>query len=95
MKLTSEQVRHVANLARLKLSAEEEARYGDQLSAILEAVEQLRALDTAEVAPTSHALLGEALLRDDVARPSLPPQQALANAPSKVGTSFAVPKILE
>ena len=95
MKLTPEQVRHVANLARLELSAEEEARYGTQLSAILDAVEKLGALDTSAVEPTSHASLGESLLREDASRPSLPPEKSLANAPSKVGTSFAVPKILE
>ena len=95
MKLTPEQVRHVANLARLQLTAEEETRYGAQLSAILDAVEKLGALDTGAVEPTSHATFGETLLREDAAKPSLPPEKSLKNAPSKVGTSFAVPKILE
>jgi aspartyl-tRNA(Asn)/glutamyl-tRNA(Gln) amidotransferase subunit C len=95
MKLTLEQVRHVANLARLSLSPEEERRYTTQLSAILEAVEQLQALDVSGVEPTSHATLAESLLREDALRPSLPPEAALANAPARVGTAFAVPKILE
>jgi aspartyl-tRNA(Asn)/glutamyl-tRNA(Gln) amidotransferase subunit C len=95
MKLTVEQVRHVATLARLSLSAEEEERYATQLSAVLDAVAQLQELDVSGVEPTSHASLASSLLREDVARPSLPPDKALANAPARVGTSFAVPKILE
>ena len=95
MKLSLEQVRHVAQLARLSLTPEEEQRYQEQLSAILDAVEQLNALDTTNVAPTSHASFGESLLREDRVRPSLGAEVALANAPAKVGTSFAVPKILE
>ncbi len=95
MKLTVEQVRHVATLARLSLSSEEEERYATQLSAILEAVAQLQELDVSGVEPTSHASLASSLLREDATRPSLPPEKALANAPSKVGSSFAVPKILE
>jgi aspartyl-tRNA(Asn)/glutamyl-tRNA(Gln) amidotransferase subunit C len=95
MKLTVEQVRHVATLARLSLSSEEEERYATQLSAILEAVAQLQELDVSGVEPTSHASLASSLLREDATRPSLPPEKALANAPAKVGSSFAVPKILE
>ena len=95
MKLTLEQVRHVAQLARLQLSPEEEQRYQGQLSAILDAVDQLGALDVSQVEPTSHAGFAEATLRRDEVLPSLPPEKALGNAPAKVGTSFAVPKILE
>jgi aspartyl-tRNA(Asn)/glutamyl-tRNA(Gln) amidotransferase subunit C len=95
MKLTVEQVRHVATLARLSLTPEEEERYATQLSAVLDAVGQLQELDVSGVEPTSHASLASSLLREDVARPSLPPEKGLANAPAKVGTSFAVPKILE
>ena len=95
MKLSLEQVRHVAGLARLSLTAEEEARFSQQLSAILDAVAQLEQLDTRDVEPTSHATLSAGALRADAARPSLRPERALANAPAKGDTSFAVPKILE
>ena len=95
MKLSVEQVRHVATLARLSLSPGEEERYAGQLSAILDAVAQLQELDVSGVEPTSHASLAAALLREDVLKPSLPPERALANAPARGGTSFAVPKILE
>lgn len=95
MKLSLEEVRHVAALARLSLSSEEEERFRDQLSAILEAMEQLKALDTKDVPPTSHAIAGPWARREDVVIPSLETAKALANAPQTVGTSFAVPKIIE
>lgn len=95
MALSLEEVRHVASLARLSLSAEEEERYRHQLSAILEAMEQLKAVNTDQVEPTSHAIAVEAMLREDVVVPSMDPEKALANAPARVGTSFAVPKIIE
>jgi aspartyl-tRNA(Asn)/glutamyl-tRNA(Gln) amidotransferase subunit C len=95
MKLSREQVHHVAALAHLALSPEEEAKMQEQLSAILEAVETLRELDTSSVEPTSHASAKAASWREDVVEPSLPVEKALANAPVRVGTSFAVPRILE
>lgn len=95
MALTLEQVRHVATLARLSLTPEEEQRFTTQLSAVLDAVEQLQSLDVEAVEPTSHATLASSRLREDVTRPSLPPEKSLANAPAKSDTSFAVPKIIE
>jgi len=95
MKLSVEQVRHVATLARLSLSSSEEERYAVQLSAILDAVAQLQELDVSGVEPTSHASLASSLLREDAPKPPLTPEQALANAPARSGTSFSVPKILE
>lgn len=95
MALTREQVRHVAQLARLELTEAEEAEYTQKLSAILDAVAQLQSVDTTDVEPTSHANFGEALLRADEVRPSLPHELGLKNAPAKNGTSFAVPKIIE
>jgi aspartyl-tRNA(Asn)/glutamyl-tRNA(Gln) amidotransferase subunit C len=95
MKLSLEQVRHVAGLARLALTPEEEQRYQSQLSAILEAMDQLKSLNTDQVTPTSHATFGQGVLREDVVQPCLDPEKALANAPSRVGTSFAVPRIIE
>jgi aspartyl-tRNA(Asn)/glutamyl-tRNA(Gln) amidotransferase subunit C len=95
MTLTLEQVRHVAGLARLALTAEEEVLYQGQLSAILDAVAQLEALDTSRVEPTSQVTLAGLSLREDVVRPSLSLEDALANAPAKSDNSFAVPRILE
>jgi len=95
MQLSIEQVRHVARLARLSLSAEEEERYAAQLSAILAYAEELAQVDTSQIAPTAHAADLENLMREDVVEPSLPPELALQNAPDRAGSSVAVPKILE
>jgi aspartyl-tRNA(Asn)/glutamyl-tRNA(Gln) amidotransferase subunit C len=95
MKLSREQVHHVATLAHLALTPEEEARMQEQLSAILEAVETLRELDTSSVEPTSHAASAVEGWREDKVAPSLSVEQALGNAPERVGTSFSVPRILE
>ncbi len=95
MKLTREQVRHVATLAHLALTPEEEAKMQEQLSAILAAVETLRELDTSSVEPTSHVGSAVGAWREDKVVPTLPVEKALANAPARVGTSFAVPRILE
>jgi aspartyl-tRNA(Asn)/glutamyl-tRNA(Gln) amidotransferase subunit C len=95
MSLTLEEVRHVAILARLSLSAEEEALMRTQLSAILDAMAELSRVDTSGVEPTSHAAGDVAPWRRDEVQPSFPPEKALGNAPARVGTSFAVPKILE
>jgi aspartyl-tRNA(Asn)/glutamyl-tRNA(Gln) amidotransferase subunit C len=93
--VTVEQVRHVSRLARLHLTAEEEARYATQLSAILEHVAQLNALDTTGVPPMTHASTEATLFRDDVPQPSLGGARAVANAPESIGTSVSVPRIIE
>jgi aspartyl-tRNA(Asn)/glutamyl-tRNA(Gln) amidotransferase subunit C len=95
MKIDADQVRHVAHLARLKLTDEEVERFAGQLSAILDYVEQLNEVDTTDVPPTAHALPIHNVLRDDVAQPSLTPDEALANAPQREGDYFALPKVLE
>jgi aspartyl-tRNA(Asn)/glutamyl-tRNA(Gln) amidotransferase subunit C len=97
MSLSLDEVRRIAVLARLKLSPEEEQVFRGQLSAILEYVEQLKELDVSGVEPMTHALATGDLppLRDDVVRPSLPPEDALANAPAREGTCFKVPRIIE
>lgn len=95
MKLSAEQVRHVATLARLQLTAEEEQQYGAQLSAILSHVEQLQALDVSGVPPMTHASDEPMRTRPDELQPSLGAERAVQNAPEKSGTSVAVPKIIE
>ena len=97
MSLTLDEVRRIAVLARLKLSPEEERVFQGQLSAILDYVRQLEELDVSAVAPMTHALAAEdrQALREDVVHPSLPPEEALANAPAREGTCFKVPRIIE
>lgn len=93
--LTLEQVRHVAQLARLQLSADEEQKTLGQLQQILDAIATLEQLDTTGVEPTYQVNLEAGFTRPDVVEPALGVERALANAPQKVGSHFAVPKILE
>ena len=97
MDLTLAEVRRIAELARLRLSPEEEERFRAQLSTILGYVEQLGALDLEGVEPMTHALAaGDATpLREDALHRSLEPAEALANAPAREGTCFKVPRIIE
>ena len=97
MPLSQDEVRRIAELARLNLSEEEERVFASQLSAILDYVELLKELDVSAVLPMTHALAqGEvAPLREDLVRPSLSAEEALANAPAREGTCFKVPRIIE
>lgn len=93
--LSSKQVRDVALLARLSLSAEEEERFGRQLGSILGYVEQLQKVDVTGVEPMAHAVPLPLPERPDVVQPSLPRDEVLRNAPQRVGEGIAVPKIIE
>ena len=97
MALSLEEVRRIAALARLRLSADEERTFAEQLSAILDHVRQLEELDVSGVEPMTHALAaGEVpALRVDGERPGLSPGEALAAAPAREGTCFKVPRIIE
>jgi aspartyl-tRNA(Asn)/glutamyl-tRNA(Gln) amidotransferase subunit C len=86
-----EQVLHVARLARLRLTdAEVEAMTGE-LSSVLDHIEKIGELDLGDVTPTSHVVALENVLRADEPRPSLPREQALAEAPDSDGVGFRVP----
>ena len=95
MTLSLEQVTHIAELARLALTDEEKERFRDQLSAILDYAARLQAIDTSAIPPTASVLPVDTVLRDDIARPGLPPEQILANAPDQENDMFRVPVILE
>lgn len=95
MPLTPEEVEHVALLSRLELTGEERALFTRQLSAIVDYFQQLRELDTAGVPPTSHVVPMQNVLREDSPRPSLPQEEALANAPEEQQDCFLVPRIIE
>ncbi len=97
MALSLDEVRRIAALARLRLSPEEERTFAEQLSKILDHVARLEELDVSSVEPMTHALAAGELgaLRADLVRPSLTPDEALANAPSREGTCFKVPRIIE
>jgi aspartyl-tRNA(Asn)/glutamyl-tRNA(Gln) amidotransferase subunit C len=91
--ISEEQVRHVANLARLGLKDEEVARMGEQLGAILESIEKIQELDLEGVPPTANPLNLTNVLRPDEPRAELPPEEALSPAPEPVDDLFAVPRI--
>jgi len=94
-KITLEQVRHVARLARLELDPADELSLQANMSEILSYIDQLNQLDTSLVPPT--AQVGEAgtPMRDDVVTNHPAPDQMLANAPAREGHFFKVPKIIE
>lgn len=86
-------VKHVARLARLRLSADEEATMGDELNAILTHVDEIQSIDLDGVEPTSHVIQLENVLRPDEPRPSLPPDVALREGPNTRDDGFVVPRI--
>lgn len=95
MKLSYEQVRHIAWLARLSLSDEEVEKFSLQLSNILENFEILKEVDTSAVPAASHIIPLYNVLRKDVVTESYPPAEILANAPRQAENCFQVQAILE
>jgi aspartyl-tRNA(Asn)/glutamyl-tRNA(Gln) amidotransferase subunit C len=95
MRLTPEEVEHVALLARLRLTEDERNRFTTQLNSILQHFEQLQQIDTSGVAPMSHAVPMSNVLREDEVRPSLTPEEALQNAPDQERDCFRVPRVIE
>ena len=93
MAITREDVLHVARLARLELPEGEVERFREQLSAILEAVGKVSELDLEDVEPTAHPLAVVNVFGEDEPRPSLPREEALANAPDPEDGFFGVPAV--
>lgn len=85
-------VHHVARLARLRLAPDEEQRMREELSGILEHVERIQALDLEGVAPTTHVIERQNVMRDDEPRPSLSQEEALREAAEVIDGMFAVVK---
>jgi aspartyl-tRNA(Asn)/glutamyl-tRNA(Gln) amidotransferase subunit C len=95
VEITKQEVEKVAKLARLELTDIEKAAFAKQLSQILTHVETLKQYDTTGVEPTATVLGQVNVFRPDVARPSLPVERAVANAPESADGFFVVPKIIE
>lgn len=93
--LSRNDVEHVAHLARLGLSSAEVEALQGQLNHILEQFAVLSVLDTEAIAPTSQVIALENILRDDVVRPGLTVEAALANAPERRGDHFVVPVVID
>lgn len=94
MKITREEVEHVATLAKLNLSEKELAKMTDQLDTILSYVAKLDELDTAGVVPTTHVFDINNAYREDEVEPSLTQAEALVNGPQENGEAFVVPRII-
>jgi aspartyl-tRNA(Asn)/glutamyl-tRNA(Gln) amidotransferase subunit C len=95
MKLTREEIEHIAKLARLTLTDEEKVLFQGQLSEILNYFEKLQELDTENIPPTASVLPLRNVMRADQTGPSLPRDEALSNSPSNEDGQFQVPKALE
>jgi aspartyl-tRNA(Asn)/glutamyl-tRNA(Gln) amidotransferase subunit C len=95
MEISKQEVEKVAKLARLEITEAEKTAFAKQLSQILTHVETLKQYDTKGIEPTATVLGQVNVFRDDVVRPSLPVEKALANAPDREADGFSVPKIIE
>jgi aspartyl-tRNA(Asn)/glutamyl-tRNA(Gln) amidotransferase subunit C len=95
VKITLEEARRVATLARLALTPAEEERLTEELDKILQHVEKLNEIDTAQIAPFTHAVSSVNAFRSDAVTNLPRPRVLLANAPENDRTFFKVPKIIE
>jgi aspartyl-tRNA(Asn)/glutamyl-tRNA(Gln) amidotransferase subunit C len=94
MKISLDEVQYVARLARLQLADDETREMAGQLDRILSYVDKLNELDTAAVAPTTHAIAIVNAFREDEPVASLAREAALANGPLQNGSAFVVPKVI-
>lgn len=94
MKISKEEVMHVARLARLNLDEKAIELYTKQLGDILTYMDTLNRVDTKDVHPTSHAIFIKNAFREDEVKASVPVERALANAPQSEDGSFVVPKVI-
>ena len=95
MKISKEEVLHVAHLARLSMDETDMETFSGQIGGILEYVEKLGGIDTSGVPPTSHAVEMANAFRSDETSRHLDNPDALANAPESEDGYFAVPKVIE
>ena len=93
--LTLDDVRDIAELARLDLSDDELAMYTEQLSAILEYFTLLQEVDTSNIALTASVLPLRSVMREDVSEPALTPSEAVKNAPDAEQNQFRVLPVLD
>jgi aspartyl-tRNA(Asn)/glutamyl-tRNA(Gln) amidotransferase subunit C len=95
MKISREQVMHIAQLARLGVTEEDLDRLSEQLSNIIENFEILKQVDTTNIPPTAQSIDLKNVISEDVITPSLPTNEALANAPQQEAGFFKVKAVLE
>ena len=95
MGVTRDEVRKIAELAKLKIPDEKLDRYTNELNSILDYMGKLNELDTSEVEPLLHPLEGTNVFREDELRPSIETEEALKNAPDRTESHFKVPKVIK
>jgi len=95
MAITKETVEYVAHLSRIELEPQELEKISGQLSSIVDFIDKLRSVNTDNIAPTSHILPINNVLRQDQPGKALPAEKALENAPEKCDNFFIVPKVIE
>ena len=93
--ITTDDVKHIANLARLEFNEEEIQQFTDHLTRILDYIGQLNELDTTDVPPTSHVLPIRNVVKEDAVKPSYDRELVLATAPAAEAGYFEVPKVIE
>lgn len=95
MKISNEEVKHIANLAKLSLSEAEVEKYAKELGEIATFVEALNEVDITNVAPTAHIVDKKNVFRKDINKASFSREEILKNAPSKEAGCISVPKVVE
>ncbi|MCT4544253.1 MAG: Asp-tRNA(Asn)/Glu-tRNA(Gln) amidotransferase subunit GatC [Vallitalea sp.] len=95
MKITKEQVEHVANLARLNLTEEEKEEMISDMGVIIEFADRINELNIEDITPTAHVIPINNVFREDIVQPSFSRDELLKNAPNKEDGCFSVPRIVE
>lgn len=95
MVISSEEVKHIAKLAKLSLSEQEVEKYAEELVVMAEFVSQLSEVDISGVQPTAHVVDKNNVFRKDENKESFPREEILKNAPSKEAGCISVPKVVE
>lgn len=95
MKITTDDVRYVANLARLNVTDDEAEKLTSEMESIINFANMLSELDTADIAPTNHAMKIENVFREDIVGESYKREDILKNAPSQDSGCYSVPKVVE
>lgn len=95
MAIDKNNVEYTARLARIDLQSKELEKLAKQLQEIVGFIDKLKEIDVERINPTSHILSMDNVLREDVARASLPVEKVLMNAPQKQGNFFLIPKVIE
>lgn len=95
MKITAQDVLHVAKLSRLKVAEQDIEKFTAQFNEILSYADIINKLDTSQVAATTQAIAMNNVLRDDVVKPSFSNEKALQNAPEQENGCYVVPKVID